>query len=196
MNTIIKLSLLSLLLSFSLSAPLFGGFVEQVLDLNNTAISEPIELAKQDLITDKEYSQSSYNFYPLGVYTQVIEGGVDTKVLIAVQSKGNNNIELFDYVFGVDKEMKQGLKVKEEEDFEKVSNDEMVKAKLKNGLNRYYYSLKKHIGDFSIEQYYEHILYHMNFYVVEVEAGKKVENLVLMEREDKTFDIAAVLSMR
>ena len=130
MNTIIKLSLLSLLLSFSLSAPLFGGFVEQVLDLNNTAISEPIELAKQDLITDKEYSQSSYNFYPLGVYTQVIEGGVDTKVLIAVQSKGNNNIELFDYVFGVDKEMKQGLKVKEEEDFEKVSNDEMVKAKL------------------------------------------------------------------
>ena len=86
--------------------------------------------------------------------------------------------------------------MKEEEDFEKVSNDEMVKAKLKNGLNRYYYSLKKQIGDFSIEQYYEHILYHMNFYVVEVEAGKKVENLVLMEREDKTFDIAAVLSMR
>lgn len=195
MKSIIKLSLLSLLLSFAISAPLFGGFVEQELDLNNTAISEPIELAKQDLITEKEYFQSSYNFYPLGVYTQVIEGGVDTKVLLAVQSKGNNNIELFDYVFGINKEMKQGLKVKEE-DLEKVSNDEMVKAKLKNGLNRYYYIQKKQIGDFSIEQYYEHILYHMNFYVIEVEADKKVENLILKEREDKTFEVAAVLYMR
>ena len=92
----LKKTLLIALISFTLCQSLIGAYEEQEINLNYTSILAPINRVKQDLTETKEYSESSYNFYPLSFYTQESEG-INSKIFLAVQSKGSSDIDLYAY---------------------------------------------------------------------------------------------------
>ena len=197
----LKKTLLIALISFTLCQSLIGAYEEQEINLNYTSILAPINRVKQDLTETKEYSESSYNFYPLSFYTQESEG-INSKIFLAVQSKGSSDIDLYAYVIHSDYNtdeltVLQDFKVRSEDDTEKFSKNEMYQEKIKDGLSRYFFEERLSIVNFSLEKYYKNIFNHVSFYLVSARVGKKkqVENLVLIEREDRTFEVAAHLKL-
>lgn len=196
-----KKVLLIALISFTLCQSLYDFYEEQEINLNYTSILAPINRAKQDLTDTKEYSESSYNFYPISFYTQESDG-INSKIFLAVQSKGSSDIDLYDYVIhsnynNDELTVLQGLKVKSEDDIENFSKNKIYKEKIKNSLSRYFFEEKQTIFNFSIEKYYKNIINHVSFYLVTGRVGKnkQVENLVLIEREDRTIQVGAHIKM-
>ena len=70
----------------------------------------------------------------------------------------------------------------------------MVQERMRNALSKYFFNSKEKVSDISINDIYENVLNHISFYTVQAKVGKNKRsvNVVVMEKEDKSFEVVAV----
>ena len=90
-----KFIIFGILISFCFNAvPLLGGWGE--MEYYNKNITEVVPICSEELEKDGYYPES-YNFYPIVIFTQIVNG-INYRVLLAVQDAKSTNLRLFDFI--------------------------------------------------------------------------------------------------
>lgn len=189
--------ILAIALPSLMSASIVGGFYQLPIDKNETMINKTKEQAEKDIVSKSGYSKSNYNFYPLALFDQIVNG-VNYKVYYALQKKGSSSADIIENTYHYANKKFDLVKTKtlDTSGNEKtIKKDEMVKEKMRNALSRYFFDLKLKVSDISINDIYEKVMNHISFYTAQAKVGKdkKNVNVVVMEKEDKTFEVVAYL---
>lgn len=197
-----KFFIFGILISFCLNAtPLLGGWGE--MDYYNKNITEVVPICMEELEKDGYYPES-YNFYPIVIFTQIVNG-INYRVLLAVQDAKSTNLRLFDFILHsnpLNSNLNESTVLKKEEvDYDNsYIDDRVTKEKVKNAISKFYYKKNK-VEDYEIQYEFNNFkgLNGVKIYIVTVkiadEENTKEENVIMLKREDKTFEVIAELDM-
>lgn len=178
-----------------------GAFAEISLDLNETGVNATKDLAKRDIISQKGYSESSYNLIPLALFSQIVNG-INYKIFYGAQEKGSDSVDLFEYDIysgpfsaGADDYTITKSSELEEADTQKLTSDLIRMARLKNAIGRHFFPERKGTKQEEIKKSYKKVLFNTVFHIVNAVVGDQNEkvNLLVIEREDKTFEVISEL---
>ena len=197
-----KIFIFGFLISLCLNAaPLLGGWGE--MDYYNKNITEVVPVCMEELEKDGYYPES-YNFYPIVIFTQIVNG-INYRVLLAVQDAKSTNLRLFDFILHsnpLNSYLNESTVLKKEEvDYDNSYVDDIVtKEKIKNAISKFYYKTNK-VENYEIQYEFNNFngLNGVKIYIVTVkiadEENTKEENVIMLKREDKTFEVIAELNM-
>jgi hypothetical protein len=198
----LKFLIFIFLLSFCLNAtPLLGGWGE--MEYYNKNISNVVSVCINDLNNNGYYNES-YNFYPLVLFTQIVNG-INFRLILAVQDAKSTNIRIFDYIVysGFLNPNLTNIKIikKNEIDYDSsYLDDKISNEKVKNAIAKFYYQKGK-VEKYEIQYEFNTFngLIGFKIYIVTVkvnyEENSKEENVIMVKREDKTFEVIAQLDM-
>jgi len=169
----------------------------------NKNISNVVSVCINDLNNNGYYNES-YNFYPLVLFTQIVNG-INFRLILAVQDAKSTNIRIFDYVVysGFLNPNLTNIKIikKNEIDYDSsYLDDKISNEKVKNAIAKFYYQKGK-VEKYEIQYEFNTFngLIGFKIYIVTVkvnyEENSKEENVIMVKREDKTFEVIAQLDM-
>ena len=190
------LFIFAFVLPYLITTAIVGNFYQLPIDKNETMINKTKDQAEKDIVSVSGYSKSSYNFYPLALFDQVVNG-INYKVYYALQKKGSTSADIIENNYHFANNQYNLIKTETldtSSNAKTIKKDEMVQERMRNALSKYFFNSKEKVSDISINDIYENVLNHISFYTVQAKVGKNKRsvNVVVMEKEDKSFEVVAV----